>query len=200
MKRFLLISLGVLVALVVGVLGYAYAQPRLVHLEREIEIDAPPDVIFAEVNDLNRVDRWNPWNEEMDPTVKYEYSDNTVGVGAERSWKGDKLGIGKQRINVSKPNTYVENELWFGKDPKPSKAAHEITATEGGATKVKWTFDGDMGMNPIGRIMGTMMDGMLGPDYEKGLAKLKEVSERAAKDNAEPVDDKKEKTPASTDG
>jgi effector-binding domain-containing protein len=40
-------------------------------------------------------------------------------------------------------------------------------------------MDSDMGNNPIGRWFGLCMDNMIGADYEKGLAKLKEVSEKA---------------------
>ena len=34
-----------------------------------------------------------------------------------------------------------------------------------------------MGLNPIGRLMGLMMDRWIGGDYEKGLAALKQVCE-----------------------
>lgn len=42
-----------------------------------------------------------------------------------------------------------------------------------------WGFDTDLGMNPIARYFGLVMDSMLGADYEKGLAKLKQVCEAA---------------------
>ena len=34
-----------------------------------------------------------------------------------------------------------------------------------------------MGMNPMGRWMGLMMDGMVGADYDQGLANLKALVE-----------------------
>jgi len=43
--------------------------------------------------------------------------------------------------------------------------------------KATWGFHNDIGFNPIGRFFGLMMDGMLGPDYEDGLARLKKVAE-----------------------
>lgn len=52
---------------------------------------------------------------------------------------------------------------------------------EGEATVVTWYMDSDMGWNPIGRIFGLFMDGMLGPDFEKGLADIKKVSESMPK-------------------
>ena len=55
-----------------------------------------------------------------------------------------------------------------------------ITPTAAGS-HVKWTFDAEMGNNPIARFFGCMMDDMLGPDYERGLAKLKTVAEEQAK-------------------
>jgi hypothetical protein len=36
-----------------------------------------------------------------------------------------------------------------------------------------WAMKMDAGMNPLMRIMGKFMDGMVGPDFEKGLNKLK---------------------------
>jgi hypothetical protein len=47
----------------------------------------------------------------------------------------------------------------------------------GAGSKVTWGFDSDLGFNPIARYFGMMMDGMIGPDYEKGLARLKTVAE-----------------------
>ena len=34
-----------------------------------------------------------------------------------------------------------------------------------------------MGGNPVARYVGLMMDGMVGPAYEQGLANLKEILE-----------------------
>jgi hypothetical protein len=44
-------------------------------------------------------------------------------------------------------------------------------------TQVTWVMDSDNGWNPISRWFGVFMDKMLGPDFEKGLAGLKSLSE-----------------------
>jgi hypothetical protein len=44
---------------------------------------------------------------------------------------------------------------------------------------VTWGFDCDLGTNPIMRYVGLMFDQWIGADYEKGLAKLKEVMEQS---------------------
>lgn len=40
-----------------------------------------------------------------------------------------------------------------------------------------WGFSGDFGYNLMGRYIGLMMDWFAGPDFEKGLAKLKTTAE-----------------------
>jgi effector-binding domain-containing protein len=42
---------------------------------------------------------------------------------------------------------------------------------------VSWIDEGDLGYNPIARYMGLFMGKMMGPDFEKGLAKLKTIAE-----------------------
>ena len=58
--------------------------------------------------------------------------------------------------------------------------ASVVLEPAGAGTKVTWGLDTDLGFNPIARYFGMMMDGMVGPDYEKGLARLKAVAESAA--------------------
>lgn len=48
---------------------------------------------------------------------------------------------------------------------------------EGSGTKVTWAFEFDTGFNPLLRILGKFMDGMVGKDFEKGLSKLKTILE-----------------------
>ena len=47
----------------------------------------------------------------------------------------------------------------------------------GGTTRVTWGFGADTGFNPVARYVGLLMDRAIGPDYEKGLARLKAKAE-----------------------
>lgn len=182
-KRVLLIVGGLVLLLIVGLLAYCYSLPQYVHVEREIEIAAPPDVVYAQVDDFHQWDAWEPWGKDFDPSVTHTYAGPDSGEGAERSWKGDpkKSMSGRQKITLAKPHEKVAMDVWFEGETKPAQAEFVIKPTDTGS-HVTWSFDCDMGMNPIGRFFGGLMDGMLGPDYEKGLAKLKEVAEEKAKE------------------
>jgi carbon monoxide dehydrogenase subunit G len=58
----------------------------------------------------------------------------------------------------------------------PAGAYFDLEA-EGEGTRVTWTVEMDMGNNPVGRWMGLMMDGMVGKDFDAGLANLKAKAE-----------------------
>jgi effector-binding domain-containing protein len=51
---------------------------------------------------------------------------------------------------------------------------------QGDSCKVSWSVEGNLGYNPIARYSGLFMNKMMGHDFEKGLVKLKKVSEERA--------------------
>jgi hypothetical protein len=46
---------------------------------------------------------------------------------------------------------------------------------DGAGSKVSWALDADMGYNPIGRVMGLFLDGMIGKNHESGIQLLGEA-------------------------
>ena len=56
-------------------------------------------------------------------------------------------------------------------------AGFHVESAGEGKTKVTWSFETDSGNNPLASLFGRMMDKFLGPDYEKGLGKLKAYCE-----------------------
>ena len=52
------------------------------------------------------------------------------------------------------------------------------TRFPGNATRVTWTNNGDVGGNPVKHYLAVMMDRMVGPDFEAGLANLKALAEK----------------------
>jgi ribosome-associated toxin RatA of RatAB toxin-antitoxin module len=179
--KFLKIAAIVVVVLIVAVVGIAYLIPSQVHVERTIEISAPAEQVFANVNDLKKWETWSPWY-AAEPDAKYDYSGADSGVGAKVAWDGKIVGKGTQEITRSEQNSRIETELDFMEQGKAT--AFWTFDESGGLTKVTWGFDTDMGMNPVARYFGLVMDSMLGPDYEKGLAKLKEVCESPGTESA----------------
>jgi effector-binding domain-containing protein len=179
MSVFKVVLLGI-VGLCVVLCGVAYLLPQQCHVERSTMIAAPPATVFTLVNGYKRFNEWSPWA-EMDPNAAYTYSGPATGVGAKLAWKGNPktVGEGSQTITASKPYTSVSVDLDFGPQGI-AKAAYSLTPTTIG-TRVTWGLDTDLGMNPVSRWFGLMMDGMLGKDFEKGLANLKTLAESLPK-------------------
>ncbi len=168
LKR-ILISLVVLVV-VITVIGFFL--PREVQVERQVIIQAPPQVVFDRVSDMTRFNDWSPWH-GLDPDANYQFSGPASGVGARMSWTSDKpeVGSGSQEIvDVTAPG-YVAIKLDFG-DQGQADSYYRIRDYQGGS-ELTWGFKVDMGNDIVGRYLGLMMDSLVGTEYEKGLAKLK---------------------------
>lgn len=169
----ILTGLVVLIAILVAV---SFLLPRQVMVARSIEINAPASDVFAKVNGLKSGAEWSPWL-SRDPEVKLMYSGPDVGVGSKLEWTSEhpQVGNGKQEIVEVIENEKVVTVLDFGSQGTAMAAFNLVEA--GGKTIITWDLDTDMGMNPVGRYMGLMMDKWIGGDYETGLANLKALVE-----------------------
>ncbi|MCG3167539.1 MAG: hypothetical protein POELPBGB_03331 [Bacteroidia bacterium] len=172
LKKVLLGIGGLLVLLLV----VAYLLPSKVHVERSIVINAPASKIFAEVNSLQKWTAWDPWSKK-DPNIQDIYTGPESGVGNTNTWKSDHkdVGSGSQTITESVPNETIKSKMLFGDAGEEyGEAAGFFNFTaEGENTKVVWGMDMDLGMNPMARYFGLMMDGSVGKDFEQGLTNLK---------------------------
>ncbi|MEP5152672.1 SRPBCC family protein [Planktotalea sp.] len=168
--------LKILVVLVIVLVAVSYLLPRQVTVARSITIDAPAPDVFAKVNGLKAGAEWSPWL-SRDPEVQLTYTGPDMGVGSKLVWTSDhpQVGNGAQEIVESVENQKVVTALDFGAQGTAMAAFNLVEAD--GATTITWDLETDMGMNPIGRYMGLMMDRWVGGDYEKGLANLKALVE-----------------------
>ena len=93
------------------------------------------------------------------------------------TWASDvpNVGNGTQEIVASTENARVDTALDFGEQGLAN--ATFLLEPSGEGTKVTWTLETDAGFNPMARYFGLLLDGFVGPDYEKGLANLKAVAE-----------------------
>ncbi len=151
--------------------------PKDFHVEREIVVDAPPEVAFAEINDLRGWEAWSPWK-ERDPTMVLTYGDQTEGVGGNYSWTG-KDGGGSMKIVKSEAPHRLETEIDFG-EMGVSNGAWAF-APDGDGTKISWSMKGAL-PGLMGGWLGTQMDKWVGADFEEGLANLKPVVEARAEE------------------
>ena len=172
MKKFI-IAVFALIALVM--IGAALILPREVPVERKIVIDAPAGQIYANIINLEQWQKWNAWAAK-DPNMKVTYGDKIEGEGANYSWMSESQGSGSMTITKVEEPTRVETTLDFG-DQGKATAYFDLKSMGEDKTEVTWHMVADMGMSPIGKIFGLMMDSMVGPDFEDGLQRLKKLSE-----------------------
>jgi uncharacterized protein YndB with AHSA1/START domain len=169
----ILIGLVAIVA-VLGIVGMLL--PRLVNVERDVVIDAPPSDVFVHVHSLQAFSEWSPWG-DIDPDMVVNYSGSEVGVGNVMEWTSDHpdVGNGRQEILEVVEDELVRTALDFGA-MGTAEAWWRLTP-EGDGTRVVWGLTADMGAGPIGRWFGLTMDGMIGGYYESGLSQLQAAVE-----------------------
>ena len=158
-----------LVAAVAVVAAIGFLLPDNYTVERSIVVNASPTEIHEYTGDLRRWPEWGPW-QEGDPTIQTTITTPT-GVGAHQRWTGDS-GTGELTLTASDPSKGVAYDLQF--DEQWQSVAEITYAADGDKTTVVWRMAGELGMNPVSRYFGAMMDVLVGPMFERGLARLKE--------------------------
>lgn len=144
---------------------------------RTTHINAAPAVVHALVSDFREWPQWSPW-EGLDPDLQRSYTGPPGGVGSRYAWTGNnKAGTGTMEVMKSDPSR-VEIALEF---VKPFRATNttlfDLTPTAAG-TDLTWTMTGKRGV--LMTLMGKLhFDKAIGQDFDKGLAAIKAVAERA---------------------
>lgn len=155
------------------------ASDRSYEVQRDVHVDAPAGEVLARVVDLRRWQAWSPW-EDLDPDLRREYGGADVGVGSWYAWHGNrKAGRGRMEI-VAADDESVTIDLQFLKPFKSRSTTVFRAVPDGDGSRVSWTMTGPH--TAMSRVMGIFasMDKLIGPDFEKGLARLKADAEGGA--------------------
>lgn len=172
-------TIAIIVAvLIAGVLILAATRPDTFRVQRATSIKAPPEKIFAILNDFQKWGSWSPW-EKKDPAMKRTFGATTSGKGAVYAWEGNKdVGQGRMEIAESVPPSRVAIKLDFEKPFEAHNLVEFRLEPKGDATNVTWAMQGDAPY--FAKIIHVFinMDKMVGHDFEAGLANLKAVAEK----------------------
>jgi len=166
-----------LVGLVAILLLVSFLLPSKAQVERSIIINAPEDVVFYQVNDLQKMVKWNPWLAK-DPRVQIEFGPKRAGIGANYNWKSDhpEVGSGVYKILKSDPFNQIDTKIdFFGKE---AGAEQWSFASVNNGIKVSWNVEMSMGSSPIAKYQALMMDGVIGGDMESGLSQLRVICDK----------------------
>lgn len=170
------IAVAVLIA---GVLAYAaIAQPDTFHIQRTASIKAPPEKIYAVLNDFQKSMAWSPF-EKKDPAMTRKFSGPVNGKGSVYEFKGNKeIGAGRLEIIESLPAKKVALTLDMYQPFEAKNIVEYTLEPKAGATDVTWAIHGPMTF--VSKVMCLFldMDKMVGKDFEQGLTDLKALVER----------------------
>ena len=178
MLKKILIGVAALIVLLIIVIAL---QPSKFHVSRSTTIAAPPEQVFAQVDNFHNWEAWSPWA-KLDPAAKNSFEGPSSGVGAAFTWSGnDEVGEGRMTITESRPNDLIQIKLDFVRPFEDTSTVEFTFKPEGDQTLVTWSMFGRKGF--VGKAIGLAMDcdTMLGGYFEKGLASMKSVVEGAAK-------------------
>jgi carbon monoxide dehydrogenase subunit G len=143
-------------------------------LEREIHIDAEPEVVYDRLMDPNCLGEWVTIQEEL-----LEAPDGDLTKGDELVQRcrvaGRKFKLRWTVEQADPPNKTV----WRGRGPFGSKArvTYDLAAN-GGGTDFTYTNEFDLPGGPVGKVAGRAVVGASGGEADKTLKRLKELVEK----------------------
>jgi uncharacterized protein YndB with AHSA1/START domain len=168
----------ILIVGIVAVLAYAATKPDTFRVQRTASIKAPPDKIFALINDLHSWNAWSPY-EVKDPQMKRTFSGASAGKGAIYEWDGDRnVGKGRMEITDASAPSKIVIKLDFISPFEGHNTAEFTMNPKADTTDVTWGMYGPAPF--MAKIMHVFinMDRMIGDDFAVGLANLKAVVEK----------------------
>lgn len=151
-----------------------YLLPGSVQVERSATLPASAAEILALAGSNLGYQRFNPYR-SSDPDLKIEPFGPSQGVGSGFRFEG-KGGTGSQTV-AALTDTSVDFAIDLGRLGQPRQRI-EVAPVPGGS-RVVWSMRAELGLNPVGRVMGLFMDRIVGPQFETGLKNLHAATARS---------------------
>jgi uncharacterized protein YndB with AHSA1/START domain len=144
-------------------------------LEREIEIQAPREDVYAVLSDPNCLAEWVTIQDELEEAPD---GDLKAGDTLRQRMKvaGTKFRLSWTVMEADRPNRIV----WEGKGPMGSKARAVYELHENGDGKTRFTYLNEYAMpgGPAGKLAGRAILKASGREADRTLERLKELVER----------------------
>lgn len=164
-------TLTTILASSAGILAIATAGammlPRQVRVERSAIMDATPSDILDLAASNAGYQRFNPYK-TADANLKIDLFGPASGVGSGFAFDG-KDGRGTQTV-AEVTADHVRYDIDLGAMGHPTQTIAALP--DAGGTRVTWVMEADLGLNPVARVFGLFMDGMIGKTFDQGLANL----------------------------
>ena len=177
--RTFLIVVAVIALLFAVLLVYAATKPDSFAVQRTTTIKAPPENVFALINDFHEWGSWSPY-EKLDPAMTKTYSGAANGTGAVYEWKGKTSTVGAGRIEITEaaPASKVALNLDMSEPFEGHNKVEFTLEPTGDSTNVTWAMRGPSPY--LTKVMSVFinMDTMIGGQFEEGLANMKAVAEK----------------------
>lgn len=170
MKKVLRFLLILIIILFVGYLILCIATPATMTVVRSTTINAPKNVVWNQMVDLENQQNWSPWK-EMDPSIKTTITGPAGEVGQKSSWTSEG-NVGDMTISAVEDDS-MRYDLHFVK-PFAGEAVGWVTVSgDDGAVVATNGYSGESSfwMRGMSALFGKrMMEKML----DRGLELLKE--------------------------
>ncbi|SMR70651.1 Polyketide cyclase / dehydrase and lipid transport [Aliiroseovarius halocynthiae] len=151
MKLIKVIAVGAVIAVVL-LIGLSQIGGQMTTLHHQIKIDAPQELVFATLADLETVDDYNPHVQ----TAKY-ISENRTGVGASRECFLGAQGTVLERVTAVEDGKSISMEMYEHNWPLKYMRWTTRLETEGDSTLVSQTLEYEMKFGLLGALMDRLM-------------------------------------------
>src|SRR5579872_822449 len=140
MIKKIIIALVVIIAVFLVIVALQPADYRVV---RTATITAPPETVFAQVNDFHNWEAWSPWA-KLDPAAKNTFEGPSAGPGAIFKWSGnDEVGEGSMTLIDSRPSDLITIKLQFVRPFEDTQTSEFTFVPDGDQTIVTWSIFGE---------------------------------------------------------
>ena len=148
----------------------AWLLPRRLDVSRSAVVHGTPEEIRPLLAGFRARQAWIPWT-ESDPSACYEYGGQDGELGSTMRFEGKEVGKATLTLVRNDTQEVVASMDYVAPLPMATRDRFVLEPIGQGLTRVTWSNEGPLPFGPA-RLFALFADRIIGPDYEKGLARL----------------------------
>jgi hypothetical protein len=170
--RFIKLGLISIVVLFLIITAISALIPSSVTITRTIDIDAPADSVYSNINDLNK---WSRWLSNSD-SAKFTITGKAVGKGSHVTivYVGS---TNETTVDILESSSTEIKTLWHVGEAKPLTGDFYLIAKAGAPVTLQWQFVQKVKWYPWEKFSLIFSDKAFGPFMEKSLDNFKQLLE-----------------------